>query len=278
MLKSEPNFQSNLKANNIPFTILIISDSHTRSFSPKRGVHQYSMAGIPPIGSISPTCLKTYDIIPYNNNNISSNNNNNVVLSKNNAKNRPCLNKFKMLPPISNIPGLNPDSDKLAAAEKKTFRTFKIHDADSSYVKLAKQGGRKNLLEYQEYANKENKALFRKAVEGASDEIEVDNNNNNDINNNNNNSNYTSNKNYSSASAGKSIMEIKKQAKGLKEKKALKEAATQSSVLSVKERPDILPVDNTEILKHLSAPKRPLLPKLKPQRRLSVRLLKIGAR
>ena len=233
------------------------------------------MAGIPPIGDISPTCLKTYDIIPYNNNNISSSNNTNVVLSNSNAKNRPCLNKFKILPPISNIPGLNPDSDKIAAAEKKTFRTFKIHETDSSYVKLAKQGGRKNLLEYQEYANKENKALLTKAVEDAGEEIEVDNNNNNEINNN---SNNTSNKNFNSSSAGKSIMEIKKQAKNLKEKKALKEVSSKSSVPPVKERPDILPVDNTEILKHLSAPKRPLLPKLRPQPRLSARLLRIGAR
>lgn len=203
-----------------------------------------------------------------------------------NNKNGPItLNKFIPLPPISNIPGLNPDSAVIAAAEKKVFRTFKVQETDSTYIKLAKQGGHKNLLEYTEFgkenANVNNEATLSnnkkaKKVEWLDSKEEkawkspvnspttenVNNNNNNiDINNNTTISNNHSNsKKGPAASTGKSIIEMKKQAKVLKE------------------RPDLLPVDNTEILKHLNAPRRPVLPKTLPRSRLASKFIKVAGR
>eukprot|EP00795_Rhopilema_esculentum_P000458 gene458-10132_t len=237
------------------------------------------MAGVPPIGDISPTHPSPRGAQEPRkmDGNISSNNNNNTGVL--------CLNKFKPLPPISNIPGLNPDSEVIAAAEKKVFRTFKVLETDSAYVKLAKQGGRKNLLEYKEFNNeylrkKESQVATKRkdAVKGENNNktkigngnktIEESNNNNNNNNNdiewssgnnnkeNNNNNNNSNNNNV-----------IKKKAFTVLKKKG-----------EFKERPDILPVDQTEILKHLNAPKRPILPKIKHYPRLAARFVKVGGR
>ena len=245
----------------------------------RRGIHQYSLAGIPPIGPIPSSNNRSNGKMDnvnndFNNNNSNSSNNNNNDGSSShycsNSNQNGSLSKFNALPPISKIPGLNPDSDVIAAAEKKVFRTFKIHDSDSSYVKLAKQGGRKNLLEYKEF-DKENVSLNtlvskskkekvkrptwlehdEEKVEEADKSPTLD-----DINNNNVNKSYF-NKN---AGAGKSIIQIKKQAKMLKD------------------RPDLLPVDNTEILKHLNAPKRPMLPKIGYKSRLAPRFVRVAGR
>ena len=187
------------------------------------------------------------------------------------------LNKFNPLPPISNIPGLNPDSDVIAAAEKKVFRKFKIHETDSSYVKLAKQGGHKNLLEYKEFG-KENLssndllviAKYEKAkmpdcleYEEKASKEPVSSPANENINSKNRKSkmcNSNNNINRYEAGAGKRLIEMKKQSKILKE------------------RPDLLPVDNTEILKHLSAPRRPVLPKIGNKSRLTSRFVRITGR
>ena len=197
------------------------------------------------------------------------NNNNNVKVT---------LNKFNTLPPISNIPGLNPDSEVIAAAEKKVFRKFKIHETDSSYVKLAKQGGRKNLLEYKEF-EKENLSSNKIVTIPRNEKVKrpewlecekkeattkLDNSPNDvDVNNNCNQQAISGNaNNCSSGAAGarKSIIEMKKQAK------------------MMKERPDLLPVDNTEILKHLNAPKRPVLPKIGHKSRFTTKFVKVAGR
>ena len=207
------------------------------------------------------------------------------IHSNNNSNNKGSitLNKFIPLPPISNIPGLNPDSAVIAAAEKKVFRTFKVQETDSTYIKLAKQGGHKNLLEYTEFGKenatvnkeptlsnnkkakkvewldcKEEKACKSRMKSPTNDDV-----NNNNIDSNNNtaiSSNYSNSKKGPVASTGKSVIEMKKQAKVLKE------------------RPDLLPVDNTEILKHLNAPRRPVLPKTLPKSRLASKFIKVAGR
>ena len=238
------------------------------SNSIRRGIHQYSMAGVPPIGPITSTHNKTSGIM-------------NIDLNNNNSNDgKMGLNRFNPLPPISKIPGLNPDSEAIAAAEKKIFRTFKIQETDSSYVKLAKQGGHKNLLEYKEFDKENfgfNKRLAKfnkkklqkpdwleyeaqKTTSPANSPTADDVNNNNSMNNNNNNKNRSNNNNNGTGGAGKSIIEIKKQAK------------------MMKERPDLLPVDNTEILKHLNAPKRPVLPKIGQKSRLTSRFVRVAGR
>ena len=233
----------------------------------RRRFDQYSVVGIPPIGPIAPTANKTQNKM---NPDINNENNNNVKIT---------LNKFNTLPPISNIPGLNPDSEVIAAAEKKVFRKFKIHEADSSYVKLAKQGGRKNLLEYKEF-EKEN--LSSKKIvtiprnekvirpewleyekEGTIEQPDY-NPDDVDVNNNCDPKPFSRNANNcnsgGAAGARKSIIEMKKQAK------------------MMKDRPDLLPVDNTEILKHLNAPKRPVLPKISHKSRFTSKFVKVVGR
>lgn len=242
----------------------------------RRGVNQYSWAGVPPIGPITAKYSKA---TPQRMENLLTDNNNNFNIENNNNNGKLSLNRFNPLPPISKIPGLNPDSDVIAAAEKKVFRTFKIHETDSSYVKLAKQGGHKNLLEYKEF-DKENLNLKtsgkqtkngrvkrpnwleheekkqNKADKSPLYEDESNNNNISMYNNNNNNNNSK----YGNGGAGRSIIEIKKQAKMLKE------------------RPDLLPVDNTEILKHLNAPKQQILPKINNKYRFASKFVRVAGR
>lgn len=213
------------------------------------------------------------------------------------------FNKHKPLPPISRIPGLNPDSEVIASAEQKTFRTFKVLETDSTYIRLAKQGGRKNLLQYNEYSPNENAivGIPKESKDGLAmkkrpdllDHQEykprgktpqeklplVDSNNNNEMtidNNNviNNNNNNICSRNGSNGPL-KSLMEIKKQSINLK-KKAKENAAQKTS--PGKERPDILPIDNVEILRHLNVPRKPILPKLKHQQKEKKRAARIGAR
>ncbi len=221
----------------------------------------------------------------------------NTILQTSNNNNNDNLNRYKPLPPISKIPGLNPDSELIASAEQKTFRTFKVLESDTSYIRLAKQGGRKNLLQYSEYSpqetkaekvNKENLVLKKRpdlldyqehapSSQESSPETKSplnENNNNDDHNNNsdmkinknsnkNNNNNNSSNQSNNSNTPGKSIMEIKKQSMSIKKGNQM----MSRNAAAGKERPDILPVDNVEILKHLNVPRRQILPKMKNQPR-----------
>lgn len=224
--------------------------------------------------------LSTEDTSPSLSRSFNNNNNDDMHV---------CLNKLKPLPPISRIPGLNPDSDAIASAQQKTFRTLGVQKNDSSYIKLAKQGGRKNLLQYHEFATGETKKesnangakrpglldyeeykplLSHKTAEKSST-VE-----NNSDNNNNNITSSKNNTNNNNSGPGKSIMEMKKKSRNLK---SLKTAAAIQQVPDVKERPDLLPVDNAEMLRHLSAPRRGL-PKLKKQPRLACRSVRVGGR
>ena len=57
--------------------------------------------------------------------------------------------------PISQIVNLNPEKkQELNQQEKKSFVRGQIRDTDSKYIKLAKSGGHKNLLDYQENEDK----------------------------------------------------------------------------------------------------------------------------
>eukprot|EP00794_Sanderia_malayensis_P007078 gene7078-7875_t len=213
------------------------------------------------------------------------NNNNNAISNNVISNNRNSLSKLKPLPPISKIPGLNPDSDAIASAEQKTFRTFKVLETDSSYIKLAKQGGRKNLLQYNEYCpkalvagrmdvvNKENLVLKKRPdlldyqehspaiaqkspAENASVLTESEDNNNNNLNDVMTRVDNESVNKSVRATAGKSIIEIRKQSMNMK-----------NATATAKERADILPIDNVEILKHLNVPRRQILPRIKNQPR-----------
>ena len=58
------------------------------------------------------------------------------------------------LHPISRLPGLNPDSETIAKNQVKNFRKFRIQESEeSNFVKLCRQGGRKDLLAINQWKN-----------------------------------------------------------------------------------------------------------------------------
>jgi hypothetical protein len=67
----------------------------------------------------------------------------------------------KGAPPASQISGLNgvAEDPYLAREDDKSSRRRAIHDTDSKYVKMAKQGGRKDLLSYREAPKTSEKPL-----------------------------------------------------------------------------------------------------------------------
>ena len=55
------------------------------------------------------------------------------------------------LHPISRLPGLNPDSENVAKYQVKDFRKYRVQESnETNFIKLCRQGGRKDLLYHDE--------------------------------------------------------------------------------------------------------------------------------
>ncbi|XP_031556144.1 uncharacterized protein C7orf57 homolog [Actinia tenebrosa] len=66
------------------------------------------------------------------------------------APNKKSTAKAKEPPPASQIPGLSNFIEEPNEMEERQFRRKWLRDTDSNYIKLAKGGGRKHLLDYRE--------------------------------------------------------------------------------------------------------------------------------
>ena len=225
-----------------------------------KGAQKYSVDGFPPVGGL--LGIRDQKTI-------------------NDATN-PTLNKYKPLPPISNIPGLNPDSEFIVNAQQKTFRDFSVTQGDSEYIKLAKNGGRKNLLVYEEHQEPSTLTQNFNSVKGQKLRIF--------------NPGLTWKRpdyfNYEEhRPTSKYITPIERvsppfscdqlslwereKADHQLNKSVLKSKKQEKS--PVKERPDILPVDNKEKLKHLNAPRLRPTPRVKNRGRfLPRKMIQIG--
>lgn len=64
-------------------------------------------------------------------------------------------------PPASQIPGLSnlPDDATIETEDDRTFRRKWIRDTDSKYIRLAKKGGRQDLLAFREPKPKSDEAV-----------------------------------------------------------------------------------------------------------------------
>lgn len=66
------------------------------------------------------------------------------------APSKKAVQSPKAVPPASQIPGIGglPDESAFPEGDDRHFRRKWIRDTDSNYIKLAKGGGRKNLLAF----------------------------------------------------------------------------------------------------------------------------------